>query len=49
VIEPDVRGMEWDAFDSAAQLVKAGEEAARLALPRIQPLGDAMEKLAEPP
>ncbi|HUE00933.1 MAG TPA: patatin-like phospholipase family protein [Bryobacteraceae bacterium] len=36
VIEPDVRGMEWDAFDSAAQLVKAGEEAARLALPRIR-------------
>jgi NTE family protein len=36
VIEPDVRGMEWDAFDSSAQLVKAGEEAARLALPRIQ-------------
>ena len=25
VIEPDVRGMEWDAFDSAAQLVKAGK------------------------
>jgi NTE family protein len=36
VIEPDVRGMEWDAFESAAQLVKAGEEAARQALPRIQ-------------
>jgi len=36
VIEPDVRGMEWDSFDSAAQLIKAGEEAARLALPRIQ-------------
>jgi NTE family protein len=36
VIEPDVRGMEWDAFDSAHQLVKAGEEAARQALPRIQ-------------
>jgi len=36
VIEPDVRGMEWDAFDSAAQLLKAGEEAARQALPRIQ-------------
>lgn len=35
VIEPDVRGMEWDAFESAMQLVKAGEEAARLALPRI--------------
>ena len=36
VIEPEVRGMEWDAFDSAMQLVKAGEEAARAALPRIQ-------------
>jgi NTE family protein len=36
VIEPDVRRMEWDAFESAAQLVKAGEEAARQALPRIQ-------------
>ena len=36
VIEPDVRGMEWDAFESAAQLVKAGEEAGRLALPRIR-------------
>ena len=36
VIEPDVRGMEWDSFDSAAQLIKAGEEAARAALPRIE-------------
>lgn len=36
VIEPDVRGMEWDAFESAGELVKAGEEAARQALPRIQ-------------
>jgi len=36
VIEPDVRGMEWDAFESAGQLVQAGEEAARQALPRIQ-------------
>jgi NTE family protein len=36
VIEPDVRGMEWDAFDSASQLIKAGEEAARQVLPRIQ-------------
>jgi NTE family protein len=36
VIEPEVRGMEWDAFDSATQLIKAGEEAARQALPRIQ-------------
>jgi predicted acylesterase/phospholipase RssA len=36
VIEPDVRSMEWDAFNSAMQLLKAGEEAARQALPRIQ-------------
>jgi NTE family protein len=36
VIEPDVRGMEWDAFDSATQLLKAGEEAGRLALPQIR-------------
>jgi len=36
VIEPEVRGMEWDAFDSATQLINAGEEAARQALPRIQ-------------
>jgi len=35
-IEPEVRGMEWDAFDSAKQLIKAGEEAAVQALPRIQ-------------
>ncbi len=38
VIEPDVSGMEWDAFDSALQLIKAGEEATRRALPRIQEL-----------
>ncbi len=36
VIEPDVRGVEWDAFDSALQLIKAGEEAALEALPRIR-------------
>ena len=36
VIEPEVRGMEWDSFNSAAQLIQAGEEATRLALPRIQ-------------
>jgi NTE family protein len=35
VIEPDVRGMEWDAFESAAQLIQAGEQAARLALPSL--------------
>jgi len=36
VIEPDVRGMEWDAFESAAQLMKAGEAAALEAVPRIR-------------
>lgn len=36
VIEPDVRGMEWDAFDSATQLVEAGGAAAAEALPRIR-------------
>ncbi len=36
VIEPDVRCMEWDAFESAVQLIQAGEDAARAALPRIQ-------------
>lgn len=46
VIEPEVRGMEWDAFDSAMQLVKAGEEAARQALPRIQEWMAAAQPLA---
>jgi hypothetical protein len=36
VIEPDVRGMEWDAFGSALPLIKAGEQAALEALPRIR-------------
>jgi len=36
VIEPDVRGMEWDAFGSAVELVKAGEDAAQQALPAIR-------------
>jgi predicted acylesterase/phospholipase RssA len=31
VIEPEVRGMEWDAFHSAMHLMKASEEAARQA------------------
>jgi NTE family protein len=42
VIEPDVCGMEWDAFDSAQQLIQAGAEAARLALPRIQAWMDSV-------
>jgi len=36
VIEPDVRGMEWDAFESAAQLIQAGADAATQWLPRIR-------------
>jgi hypothetical protein len=36
VIVPDVRGIEWDAFKSAAQLVEAGEKAALAALPEIK-------------
>jgi NTE family protein len=36
VITPDVRGIEWDAFKSAAQLVEAGEQAALAALPAIK-------------
>jgi NTE family protein len=36
VLEPDVRGMEWDAFESASALMKAGEMAAVEALPRLQ-------------
>ena len=36
VIEPDVRGMQWDDFSSAMHLVEAGELAARAVLPRIE-------------
>lgn len=36
VITPDVRSVSWDGFGCGPQLVKAGEEAARAALPKIQ-------------
>ncbi len=36
VIAPDVRGVQWDGFKSAAQLVEAGEAAALAALPHIR-------------
>ena len=36
VIEPEVQGVPYDAFDRAPALVRAGEEAARRALPRIR-------------
>jgi len=36
VISPDVRGIQWDAFDCGPQLLQAGEAAARAALPAIR-------------
>jgi len=36
VIEPEVSGMDWDCFGSAAELIQAGEKAAMAALPQIQ-------------
>jgi len=36
VITPDVAGIEWHAIQRASQLLEAGEEAARRALPELQ-------------
>lgn len=36
VIEPDVTDFAWDDFDCAAELIAAGEAAARLALPTLR-------------
>ena len=36
VINPDVRGFSYDCFDRAAELIVAGETAARLAMPAIR-------------
>jgi len=36
VIEPDLQGMSWDAFDCGDQMVAAGEAAALAVLPRIR-------------
>ena len=36
VIEPDVNGFKYDAFEHAAELVRAGEIVARAALPEIR-------------
>jgi len=36
VMEPEVQGFAYDAFDRGPDLVRAGEEAARRALPRIR-------------
>ncbi len=35
VIAPDVRGIDWDAFARAPQMIEAGEAAAQAALPKI--------------
>jgi hypothetical protein len=36
VLEPNVSGFAYDAFNRATDLVKAGEEVARAALPKIK-------------
>jgi predicted acylesterase/phospholipase RssA len=36
IIEPDVNGYKYDAFEHSAALVKAGEMATRAALPEIR-------------
>ena len=36
VIEPDVNGYKYDAFDHAEELMRAGEAVARAALPKIR-------------
>ena len=38
VIEPDVHAIEWDSFDRAEESIRAGEDAARRALPRLREL-----------
>jgi hypothetical protein len=36
VIQPDVRSMEWDSFESGMELIKASEDAAMQELPQLQ-------------
>jgi NTE family protein len=36
ILTPDVRGLQWNAFASASQLIEAGKQAARRAMPQIQ-------------
>ncbi len=38
LIEPDVRSIEWDSFHRADEIIHAGENAARRALPRLREL-----------
>jgi predicted acylesterase/phospholipase RssA len=47
ILQPDVRGFSYDGFDRAPELIRAGEVAARQALPAIrqwfaQPAGVAL-------
>ncbi|HYB62626.1 MAG TPA: patatin-like phospholipase family protein [Methylomirabilota bacterium] len=44
IIEPDVRKFGWDDFEKTPQLVAAGEEAARAALPKIHAAIEAARK-----
>jgi hypothetical protein len=36
IVEPDVAGFSYDGFERASELVKAGEQATRAALPEIR-------------
>jgi NTE family protein len=36
IVQPDVRGVSYDGFDRAPELIRAGEQAARAALPAIR-------------
>jgi NTE family protein len=36
ILQPDVRGFSYDGFDRAPELIRAGEQAARAALPAIR-------------
>jgi NTE family protein len=36
ILQPDVRGFSYDGFDRASELIRAGEQAARAALPAIR-------------
>jgi len=38
MIEPEVHSIEWDSFDRADEIIRAGEDAARRALPRLREL-----------
>jgi hypothetical protein len=48
VIEPDVADFEYDDFKRAADLVRAGEEAMRKALPEVRSWIESPEDVALP-